>query len=38
MSIARKRDQRAATQPALGSPLELDVALAMRHWVAYLQS
>jgi hypothetical protein len=38
MSIARKRDQRAATQPALGSPLDLDGALATRHWVVYLQS
>jgi hypothetical protein len=26
MSIARKRDQRTATQPALGSPLDLDGA------------
>jgi len=38
MSIARKRDQRAATQPALGSPLDLDGALATRHCVEYLQS
>ena len=38
MSIASKRDQRAATQPALGSPLDLDDALAMRNCVGYLQS
>jgi hypothetical protein len=38
MSIACKRDQRAATQPALGSPLDLDGALATRNCVAYLQS